>query len=84
MPLTFLHYVNNSIKIQIQSQKLELFEIFSFVQSLIILSFKFLFRFFLILFHEVFQFCSIIFPFAPVHGPLAPDHFLSWAVGSMT
>ena len=34
-----LHYVNNSIKIQIQSQKLELFEIFSFVQSLVILSY---------------------------------------------
>ena len=27
MPLTFLHYVNNSIKTQIQSQKLELFKI---------------------------------------------------------
>ena len=39
MPLTFLHYVNNSIKIQIQSQKLKLFEIFAFVQSLIILSY---------------------------------------------
>ena len=39
MPLTSLHYVNNSIKIQIQSQKLKLFEIFSFVQSLIILSY---------------------------------------------
>ena len=62
MPLTFLHYVNNSIKTQIQSRKTQTLPDFHLYNLLLFFSYiQILCRFFLILFREVFHFCSIIF-----------------------